>query len=458
MQDAPIDVVIIGAGACGLSAALAARDAGASALVIERDPTPRGTTAMSTGLVPAAGTPEQAAAGIVDTPEQFAADIVAKHGGQTDAGVVHSLAAQSAETVRWLQSHAIPLSLVTGFLYPGHSVPRMMGTPNRTGEELMASLQAAAMQAGADILTRAQMVDLDADSNGCIRAVHVQRPDDRIERIAARAVILACGGFAGNPALVATHIPEMAGATMHGHPGTKGDWLAWATKLDAATADLCSYQGHAGLAVGHAIPILWPTITEGGIQLNSAGHRFADESRGYSEQAAHVNAQAGHVAWSVWDGRIHQVMLQFDDYAQALAAGAVIIAADCEALAARTGLPAETLAQTLAETERLTATQTPCPFGRRFAPRPPLSPPYHAARVTGALFHTQGGLVVDSSARVLRRDCTPLPNLFAGGGTARGISGPGASGYIAGNGLLTATGLGRLAGQGAAALLHGALC
>ena len=89
---------------------------------------------------------------------------------------------------------------------------------------------------------------------------------------------------------------------------------------------------------------------------------------------------------------------------------------------------------------------------RDFTGKPELAPPWRAARVTGALFHTQGGLVVDEDARVLRGNGAPLPNLFAGGGAARGVSGSGAAGYIAGNGLLTATGMGRLAGLAAARL------
>jgi fumarate reductase flavoprotein subunit len=89
-------------------------------------------------------------------------------------------------------------------------------------------------------------------------------------------------------------------------------------------------------------------------------------------------------------------------------------------------------------------------FGRDFTGKPELRAPYYAVKVTGALFHTQGGLVVDGHARVLRNDGTPLPNLFAGGGAARGISGPSSWGYMAGNGLLTATTFGRLAGETAA--------
>src|SRR4051794_20082517 len=94
-------------------------------------------------------------------------------------------------------------------------------------------------------------------------------------------------------------------------------------------------------------------------------------------------------------------------------------------------------------------------FGRCFVGVPELQAPLHAVRVTGALFHTQGGLVVDRSARVLRRDGRPLPNLFAAGGAACGVSGATAAGYLSGNGLLTAITLGRLSGAAAARLAGG---
>ncbi len=448
-------VVIIGGGACGLTAALAARDAGAEVLVLERDPSPRGTTAMSTGLIPAAGTPEQAAAGIEDSPERLAADIIAKAKGG-DAAVVASLARQSAGTAQWLrEAHGVPLSLVTGFLYPGHTAMRMMGTPNRTGEELMAGLLNACTAAGVDILTDATATDLVADDAGRVTAVVVRRPDGSEEAIACSALILACSGFGGNAEMVARHIPEIAGAVFHGHPGNKGDALLWGEALGAATADMNAYQGHGGLAAGHGIPILWPLIMQGGFQLNKLGQRFANEALGYSEQAAKINAQPDSIAYSIFDERLHQLMLGFDDYHDALRAGAIIEAATIPELANKTGLPEAALAQALADVEAMTLGQKPCPFGRDFTGKPPLAPPYRAARVTGALFHTQGGLMVDGEGRVLRADGSPLPNLFAGGGAARGVSGAGASGYIAGNGLLTATGFGRLAGTAAAMIAKG---
>ena len=443
-------VVVIGGGACGLTAALAARDAGAAVLVLERDPVPRGTTAMSTGLLPAAGTPDQAAEGIRDTPDMLAADIVAKAKGRTNVDIALRLAEESADTVLWLrEKHSVPLTLVDGFLYPGHSVRRMMGTPHRTGEELMAALSQACANADVDILTEATARDLIVDGDRIVGVV-IARPDGSCETIGCGALILACCGFGGDADMVAQHIPEIAGAAFHGHPGNKGDAMHWGAALGAGLADMGAYQGHGGLAAGHAIPILWPLIVEGGIQVNASGKRFSNEALGYSEQAAKVNAQPGGVAWSIFDTRLDAMMRQFDDYMQALAAGAVVEGATVEDLARVTGLPATALSATLDEVTALTNSGGTDSFGRTFKGKPPLAPPYKAAKVTGALFHTQGGLVVDRDARVLKADGTPFPNLFAGGGAARGISGPDATGYIAGNGLLTATTFGKLAGREAA--------
>lgn len=453
---AQVPVLVVGGGGCGLTAALAAQQAGAEVLVLERDASALGTTAMSTGLIPAAGTRLQRERGIVDTPALFADDILAKTKGQTDPVIAHALATASAHTVEWLiDDHQIPLSLVDSFLYPGHRVKRMHGTPNRTGSELMGALSAAIERRGIDVLTEAQVTDLFADrADGRVRGVRVRRPDGSSEDLGCDALILACCGFAGNPEMVQEYIPEIVGATFFGHPGNKGDAIRWGLALGAAVRDIHSYQGHGGLAAGRGIPILWPLIMEGGFQVNVAGERFSNEARGYSEQAVDVVAQPGHVAWDIYDERLHRLMLEFDDYRDAMEARAILKADDVVTLAQLAGIDAIGLQRTLEEVSACVRSERADRFGRNFSGKPTLAPPFYAVKVTGALFHTQGGLAVDAEARVLREDGSRLPNLFAGGGAARGISGPGAAGYMAGNGLLTATTFGRLAGEAAARLLR----
>jgi fumarate reductase flavoprotein subunit len=450
-----VPVVIIGGGGCGLTAALGAQGAGAEALVIERDATPLGTTSMSTGLIPGVGSKQQRARGIDDSPEIFAADIMKKSRGQTDADIALALARESGRTIDWLtDEHGVPLSLVDSFLYPGHSRLRMHGTPKRTGTELMGALTNACSVKGIDILTEALASDLFADEAGRIHGVRLTRPDGSTEDLGCEALILACCGFAGNAEMVAELIPEAAAAVFHGHPGNKGDAIRWGRALGAKMADLLSYQGHGGLAYGYGVPILWPVIMEGGFQVNLEGERFSNEALGYSEQAAVILAQPGHVAWTIFDERLHKLMLEFDDYHDALQAGAIKTAGDLDALAATTQLPAATLKQTVAAVEAMTLGKSADPHGRDFTGKAPLASPFYAVKVTGALFHTQGGLVVDEHARVRREDGSLFPNLFAGGGAARGISGPSSWGYMAGHGLLTATTFGRLAGETAAALVR----
>ncbi len=123
-------------------------------------------------------------------------------------------------------------------------------------------------------------------------------------------------------------------------------------------------------------------------------------------------------------------------------------------LAERLNLPEPALAQSFAEVEAAKRAGKTDRFDRNFAGTAPLTPPFRAVKVTGALFHTQGGLAVDEAARVLDTSDNPLPNLFAAGGAAAGVSGARASGYLSGNGLLTATVLGRIAGQRAADLVN----
>jgi len=449
-----IPIVVVGAGGCGLSAALSAKENNSEVLVIERDSTPLGTTAMSTGLIPGANTRLQRAAGIEDTPEIFANDIINKTKGETDPEIATSLAIESSKTIEWLiDKYQIPLSLVDSFLYPGHTVMRMHGTPNRTGSELMGALCRAAERAGIDVLTNALVTDLYSDSNNKILGVKVLRTDGQTEEIGCDALILACCGFAGNSEMVEEYMPEIKEAEFFGHPGNKGDAIKWGKSLGADLADIGSYQGHGGLAAGRGVPILWPMIMEGGFQININGERFSDESLGYSEQAVKVVSQPKKIAWNIFDERLHELMKEFEDYNNAIEANAIIKADNPAELSALTGINKESLDKTIKEVEEMVEGKRKDSFGRDFTIKPKLESPYYTVKVTGALFHTQGGLVVNEHAQVMDKNKDPLPNLFAGGGSARGISGPSDWGYIAGNGLLTATTFGRLAGVSAANLV-----
>ncbi len=443
--DIEVPVLIIGAGACGMVAALSVAEAGCGVLVVEADAAPSGSTALSAGLIPAAGTRFQAAVGIEDTPALFAQDIQAKAKGENPQALVDTLAGQSGPTIEWLADRfGLPYSLVADFDYPGHSRRRMHGLPTRAGRELVDRLRTTCEAQGIDIVCNRRAVALYADPGG-IRGVRVEGPDGA-ETIGCDALILACNGFGGNRDMVARHMPDIRNALWFGHDGNRGDAVNWGDALGAETLHLGAYQGHGNVATPHGILITWAVITEGGIQVNRDAQRFWDESQGYSEAARAVLAQPGGTAWTIFDHRIAGIARQFQDFKDAEAAGAIRTADTVEALAEACGLEPAALAGTVAGLRG----DGRDAFGRTFS-GPGLSGPFCAVKVTGALFHTQGGLNVYPDARVRTRQGGAITNLFAAGGAAVGVSGTSDGGYLSGNGLLSAVVLGRIAGQSAAA-------
>lgn len=449
--DTQVPLVIVGAGAAGLCAALAATEAGINPVVIERDDLPAGSTALSAGLIPAAGTRFQRAKGINDSPDLFAGDIQRKAQGEADPAIVDVAAAGAGPLVEWLADrYELPFDVIDNFNYPGHSAMRMHGLPSRTGRELIDRLRDAAEANDAVILARSTAECLFAESEGYIRGIEVAHRDGTSERIGCEAMILACNGFGGNPELVRRYIPEMADALYFGHPGNRGDAVIWGDALGAQLSHLGAYQGHGSVATPHNILITWATIMQGGIQINSDGRRFCDETHGYSEQAAEVLRQPGGFAWTVFDARIAAVARQFDDFQKAESAGAILEANSISNLASAMRVPAATFAAEWNDVENLKSSCGQDRYGRTFSADQTCKPPLRAVKVTGALFHTQGGLAIDAKGRVKRKDGTGFPNLFAAGGAAVGVSGSTAAGYLSGNGLLTATVLGRLTGETAA--------
>lgn len=449
--DLTVPVVIVGGGACGMVAALAAADRGAEVIVLERDPVPRGSTALSSGMIPACGTKVQGAKGIEDSPEVMAADIQKKARGEADPAVVEAVCRASGPAIDWLAyRHGVELTLVEGFVYPGHSCLRMHAPPSRAGADLIGALSAGVARAGVDVVTDAHATTLYADVDGRLRGLAFERPDGTRESLGCGTLVLACNGYGGNPEMIRRYIPDMAEANYFGHAGNRGDAVLWGRDLGAGVRHVGAYQGHGSVAHPHGVLVTWALMMEGGFQVNAEGRRFSNEHEGYSEQARRVLAQPGGIAWDIYDARIHALGREFEDYGQAEDAGAIRSAAGTGELAEATGLPVDNLAATVEEVHRFAAGEGQDPFGRDFTTKPALEPPYYAVRVTGSLFHTQGGLVVDGKARVLDEGGTPLPNLFAGGGAACGISGPADWGYLSGNGLLTAVVLGRIAGEGAA--------
>ncbi|NKE48119.1 FAD-binding protein [Roseomonas frigidaquae] len=429
------DVVVAGAGAAGMMAALVAAEAGARIVLLERDAAAPSTLSVSGGLVSAAGTRWQQAAGETDSPENFAADVRAKSGAAVDAVLLQAVTHGAAEAVDFLADVAgLPIHLHTASRWPGHSAMRLHATPAESGAELQALLRQAVAR-NPRITFRDGVV---------VRTLRPQGVATSAGAIDAGAVVLATGGFGGAPGLVARYCPKAAQAVHVGGTHADGAGIGWAAALGAELLCMDSYQGQPHVSphlvegvrprFGASLPAL------GAVLVNRLGQRFVAEDMGPSELTAHLLAQPGGVAVEVWAEAAQQAALAGGPFRRAVELGAVARCADLAELAARFGLPEAALAETFAAPDR---------FGRRSWDGPP-QPPYYAAEVTGALAHTQGGVRVDADARVLRADGSAIANLFAAGGVACGISGRGAAGYVPGNGLAQSFALGLRAGRAAA--------
>ncbi len=447
MSEEGPDLVVAGAGG-GLAGALRAAQLGLDVLVVEVSEHYRrgNNTSMSTAMIPGAGSRFQREAGIEDSPELFFDDIMDKTKGEADPRLARALTQVSAPLVEWLADDMeLPLSVVTDFHYPGHSADRCHTIEGRHGTLLLDHLVGRVKnERRIDVLVPAKLVDVRLDDEGRVHAAVVETPDGGTEEIPTRAVLLATNGYGADRELVGRYLPEIAQAVYHGSEASRGDALRIGTQLGAATAYLDAYQGHGALAARSSTLVGWATVMHGAVIVGKDGRRFGDETTGYSEYAAVIAGQPGATAWIVLDKRIHDACLPFTDFRQTIEGGALGWADDVAGIAAATGVPADALAEELATTAALARGEGEDRFGRTFF-EAELAPPFAVVQVVPALFHTQGGLVVDEHARVTRADGSVIDGLYASGGAAEGISGHGAAGYLAGNGLLPALGLAYLA-------------
>lgn len=449
MGTTDVDIVIAGAGAAGLAAAVAAADGGASVLLLEAHETflSGSNTAMSTSMIPAGGSRWQVEAGIDDSPDLLYQDIMAKTKGKADRVVARALSDVSPRLVEWLADDcSVPLELVTDVWFPGSSRLRHHCVPDRSGRTLHRHLlDAASARSGVTLVVPSRLTDVE-ESNGVLKAI-TTRPDGSQDVIISNSVILATNGFGANKEMVRRYIPEIADGLYHGGDGSLGDALRIGESLGTDTASLGAYQGHGSVASPHGVLLTWTTMMSGALLINSDGRRFQNETIGYSESAVSVLAQPGGVAWAVFDQHVHSKAEPFADYQDLLTMDAVKWVDDVETLASLIGCAPDEVGQTL-ETARHSALDgSDDPFERSnwaYA----IEPPFAVVKVTGALFHTQGGLKVNEKGGVLRNG-SPIPGLYAAGGAAVGVSGDSSYGYVSGNGLLSALGLGFLAGSAA---------
>ena len=441
------DVVIVGAGGTGLTAAaaIATNAPHLRVTLIERDLSVACNSAIASNFIPAAGTRFQRAAGIDDSPDLLLADILKKNKGRVDLRLARAICDNSAETLHWLVDQVgVDLELAPELTWLGHSVVRMHAHPERGGPPVLAALRGFVEACTkVEILDQTICTGLTGDALVGITGVSALRASQTL-KVKASCVVLACGGFGARTELVSMHIPEMDGAPHIGSVKDLGNALDWGQQLGASLANLSSYQGRDCI-FADGTRVTPPVLNQGGIAVNATGVRFVDELQDYSSLARVYRQQQGQVAYFIWDQHIQNQVSSVLVMRQAMERGGIVQAANTEALAQSFGIPEAALEATLQQWAKQSR-GSPDVFGR-MPPEKPLTPPYFAARITGAVAHTQGGLVVDAACRVMLPNGQNISGLYAGGNAIAGVSGDTCTGYLSGNGLLVAYTSGYLIGR-----------
>ena len=452
--DYEMDVAVVGGGACGMVTALrAARDGRLQIGVFERSTREMCNTEISSGSLAAGGTRFQRKAGIVDSWQDHAADILRKNHGQANKEIVEALCQIAPKYVEWLHDEVgHELELAVESIRSGHTVTRLHTDPERAGGGLLVRRLRSAIANTANIafVDDTPVVGLQSVVGESVEGLIIQEREGQ-RTVRSRAVVLACDGFGANANMVRQYLPDISGAEYIGVSNNRGDGIKWGLQVGAGVKHMGAYQGHGQVVAGYgtrvspAIPLL------GGIVINCLGRRFVHEDQGYSEFAGELLRQPGGWAIEVWDEEIMRRVKESELMRESAAAGAFVQVGGWAALSERFNLPRLALEKTITEYESGILDGSD-PFGNEKVERS-LVPPLYAAKITGALAHTQGGLIVNTLGEVLRDDGDRIDNLYAGGGTAAGVSGDKADGYLSGNGLLSAVGFGYIIGNQLAKVL-----
>ena len=443
LKDDSADVVIIGAGGAGLSAAKAAADKGADVIVLEKMAFVGGNTNYATGGLNAAETSQQKDKGIDDSIEQFFNDTMKGGKNLNNPELVQVLTSKSRESVEWLVSLGADLS----------DVGRMGGsTNNRThrptggagvGAHVVSVLDSVASQV-VDIRTENRVIAITADADG-VDGVDVETPEGTYH-ISAGAVIIATGGFGASQDKVVKYKPELKGFGTTNQPGATGDALDLVAPLNAALVDIEQIQTHPTV-----VPVQNKMITEavrgnGAILVNRDARRFVSELQTRDVVSEAELDQEGLTAFLLFDQGIRESLSAIEKYAKA---GLLTEAPSLEKLAEAMGLDAETLNGTVTAYNSYVDRGSDPDFNRPDMPRKVATPPFYMVEVGPAVHHCMGGIKIDTHTRVIDADGNWISGLYAAGEVTGGVHG---ANRLGGNAMADITTFGRIAGEQAASL------
>ena len=485
------DVVVIGAGGAGMTAAMTAADAGQKVVILESQAMVGGNSARATGGMNAAKTVYQdenefdQAAGVEKTlataaekyadnetitalaktvSEQWAAyqanptgyfdsvelmelDTMVGGKGINDPELVKTLCEGTADAIDWLDENGITLHNVSSF--GGASVKRIHRPVNEEGKVVSVGaymiplLQENCEKRGIDIVLNTTVDTILTDANGAAVGVSGTDKDGNTVVVNAKSVILATGGFGANLDMVTQYKPELAGFMTTNAAGAQGQGIEMATAIGAGTVDMDQIQIHPTVEANTAALITEGLRGDGAILVNANGERFVDEVGTRDVVSAAEIAQPGSYSWLIVD----QAMVDASSVIQGyIKKGYTVTGATYEELGKAMGVDAAAFAETMEKWNGYVEAKNDPDFGRTSFANPLNTAPYYAVKVTAGVHHTMGGLKINANTEVLNEKGEVIPGLFAAGEVTGGVHG---ANRLGGNAVADFTVFGRIAGAAA---------
>ena len=485
------DVVVVGAGGAGMTAAITAAAEGKSVVILESQSMVGGNSVRATGGMNAGKTvyqdenefgesagvektlktaaekyadnetitalaktvPEQWAAyqanptGYFDSVELMELDTMIGGKGINDPELVETLCANSADAIDWLDEHGITLHNVSSF--GGASVKRIHRPVNAEGKTVSVGsymiplLQENCEKAGVKMMLDTTATEILTDANGAAVGVKATGASGETVTVNAKAVVLATGGFGANLDMVVKYKPELKGFMTTNAPGIQGQGIEMAQAIGAATVDMDQIQIHPTVEANTAALITEGLRGDGAILVNADGKRFIDEVGTRDVVSAAEIAQPGSYSWLVVDQAMADASSVIQGY---IKKGYTAEGATYEELAKAIGVDEATFAETMNNWNQCVADKADAEFGRTSFANPLDTAPYYAIKVTAGVHHTMGGLTINTNTEVLDTNGNVIPGLFAAGEITGGVHG---ANRLGGNAVADFTVFGRIAGQAA---------
>ncbi|WP_289356360.1 flavocytochrome c [Paenibacillus sp. S-12] len=446
------DIVVVGAGGAGFSAAIEAKKAGASVVLLEKMPTVGGNTLISGGEMNAANTWVQQKLGIKDDVELFIKDTLKGGDNVGDPEMVRTMAENATQAAEWLKDE-IKVEFLPDHLFQfgGHSVKRALIPQGHTGAELITKLKKHLDGAGIPLKTNTKADKLLTDASGKVIGVEATGENgSKLTFHANKGVIIASGGFGSNVEMRKQYNPEYDEKYMTTDaPGSTGDGIVMAQAAGAALTNMASIQTYpiCNPKTG-VISLVADSRFDGAILVNQSGKRFVEELERRDVISKAILAQEGKYAYQLWNEDIANISktheVHKDEYDMLVKEGVLYKADTLEEAAKFFNIDPAALKATIERVNGFAKAGDDKDFHHRAGLKDMSKGPYYIEKAVPSVHHTMGGVVINKTTQVLNEKGQPIPGLFAAGEVTGVIHG---KNRLGGNAVADAITFGRIAGQ-----------